>query len=131
MERMTKADFWDGIQSEYPEGMAEFNAWIEEFRRRADWEILFNCGHETNYGPGDRYEWPYKSNYSRHYPRFHNLPNAMQIGIFIQYTIEQGGESFFQPGAEMWTMEGMIQAIRQWFYEEHRASELSNQKHSQ
>lgn len=108
MERMTKADFWDKIQLEYAEEMGEFKDWIDEYKRREEWDQYFNrfCTEEQKI-------------------KFHHLPNAMQIGIFIQYTIEQGGESFFQPGAEMWTMGAMIHAIRQWFYDEHRANQIA------
>ena len=114
---MTKANFWDKIQSEYPEEMGEFLSWLEEFKRRENWSDLFGQIGQAKPFPDGSINWADRL-------KFHDLPNAMQIGIFIQYTIEQGGESFFQPGAEMWTMANMIQAIRQWFHDEHKANQL-------
>jgi hypothetical protein len=113
MQSMTKEHFWNLLQAQFPEQMNDFTRWIDEFKRREHWEILFNTGHETNYGPGERGAWPYKSNYHKHYPKFHDLPPAMQIGIFIQYTVETGGSPFPTP-ADL-SFEAWIGAIPRWF----------------
>lgn len=114
---MTKADFWDKIQSEYPEEMGEFLSWLEEYKRRENWSDIFGETGQHNVFPSVGIKWTDRID-------FFNLPNAMQIGIFIQYTVEQGGEDFFQPGWFYNSMADMIQAIRQWFHDEHKANQL-------
>lgn len=115
MEKMTKSGFWDQIERDFPELMADFKSWVDEWKRRVDWEHLFpfQLVGRTDDIMGKYYE---------QYPlKFHHLPNAMQIGIFIQYTIERGGASFF---GNYWNMEDHVNGVRAWFHEEKRLADL-------
>jgi len=111
---MTKEHFWNLLQAQFPEQMADFCAWIDEFKRRVEWEKIFGGTRYTV--EGNVYHTPVI--YS---PKFHDLPPAMQIGIFIQYTVETGGSPF--PVPVDLSFEAWIGAIPRWFEMEHELSQ--------
>lgn len=106
---MNQRVFWYALSTQHPLQMHDFRNWIDEYKRRVHWPQLFNTGDMMNYGRmvGD--------NISQHNPKFHDLPQAMQIGIFIQYTVENGGAVFF---TDMDSMKAIINGISQWFQHE-------------
>lgn len=62
---LTKADYWDKLEETYPEDMARFRAWIDDYKKRPEWSYLFGRGF-----------------------KFHHMPTAMQLGCFIQWSME-------------------------------------------
>lgn len=105
MIRMSKTEFWDVLEQQYPEQMADFRSWVKEYARREEFESVFGCGNCGRYGP---------------HIEFPDLPNAMQLGIFIQYTVEHGGRQFIDMSLieDGLSMETWINRVRTWFKDE-------------
>jgi hypothetical protein len=108
MEKMTKANFWDGLKTEYPDQTTDFLMWLDEWKRRERWNELFGEGHLYAKGVGEQL--------IVRNVKFHDLPNAMQIGIFIQYTVETGAHPFHCQDELI--MDAWQMAIGQWFSRE-------------
>lgn len=70
METLTKENFWNDLKEKYPEEMKRFCEWIDEYKKRVDWERLF------------------ASTINAQAPKYHDLPIAMQFGIFLQFAKE-------------------------------------------
>ena len=68
----------------YPNAFSAFSLWIDDYKKSVNWQSLFN---DTTSKPS---------------PKFHDLPNAMQIGIFLEYV---KFETF-----ENWTIETLIES---------------------
>lgn len=69
--------FWSKMRMKYPQTMILFGNWVDKYKQENDWGNLFNEGDSD----GD----------SAHYlaaPKFHDLPVAMQMGIFMQFMVE-------------------------------------------
>ncbi|HLZ16321.1 MAG TPA: hypothetical protein VKQ08_04750 [Cyclobacteriaceae bacterium] len=98
MQPMTKEHFWNLLQAQFPEQMNDFTAWLEEYKRRNEWGLIF--------------EYP---------TEFYGIPPAMQIGIFIQYTVETGGSPF--PVPVDLSLDAWIGAIPRWFEMEHEMAQ--------
>lgn len=62
---LTKENFWNNLHAKYPEQMKRFCDWIDAYKKRVHWMALF-----------------YKD------VKYHDLPFAMQLGIFLQYLSE-------------------------------------------
>lgn len=74
MERLlTKEGFWLPLEQKCPKMMARFKKWIDQYKIDVEWDGLFNIDEGTK---GVKYN-------DR---KFHDLPDAMQFGIFIQFT---------------------------------------------
>ncbi len=76
MENLNKENFWNELQEKYPDGMKIFCDWIDKYKRDNDWGNLFNFG------------TPHYAKQGWHDPKFHDIPLAMQIGIWIQFSTE-------------------------------------------
>lgn len=74
METLTKEDFWNLMMTKYPERMKDFCAWIDEYKKTVGWDNLFQNGHLYGRDPEFRDI------------KFHNIPVAMQLGIFMIWT---------------------------------------------
>lgn len=85
---LSKANFWNDLTEKYPEEMKHFCIWIDEYKKRVDWNTLFNSN--SNWQNCDGKNAPA--------PKYHDLPIAMQVGIIIQYFIEtcDGFQLFFK-----------------------------------
>lgn len=118
MDKMTKAGYWDQLMADYPDQMNDFCTWIDEYKRREGWAILFNTGRLLNRDLVQSLD----TSIAIHDPKFHDLPNAMQIGVFIQYTVEMGDIPFITLETlnfnETYNMTGFIQRIRSWFHQQ-------------
>lgn len=73
---LTKHDFWDEIELKYPKAIARFKEWINKYKSELNWDDLFNAGFEVDF-PTDI---PATTA-----PKYHELPVAMQFGIFMEY----------------------------------------------
>lgn len=78
-ETLTKENFWDDMEQKYPKAMAHFKAWIDQYKTEHDWEYLFNVNvrYEQAGVPG-RILLTIS-------PKYHELPIAMQFGIFLEW----------------------------------------------
>lgn len=77
MENLTKENFFNELMEKFPEAMAEFCAWIDQYKIDNDWETLFN---------------PQGTLRDDQKTKFHHLPLAMQIGISVQYLADVKNE---------------------------------------
>ena len=69
-DSLTKENFWNAMQSKYPVAMDRFCKWIDEYKNRVHWYDLVNA------------------NFKCDAPKYHELPLAVQIGIFLQFVSE-------------------------------------------
>lgn len=79
MDELTKAAFWNGIAERHPLQMDRFQKWIDKYKMECNWHYLFGRQRRMPEKPND--VWP-------SWPKYHDLPAAMQFGIFIQYALE-------------------------------------------
>jgi hypothetical protein len=71
------SEFWSEIKEKFVGEIQEFNQWIEKYKTRMGWEHIFNPNYTM-----EGMSWRRIT--------FYDLPDAMQIGIFIQYVSESG-----------------------------------------
>ena len=79
MKSLTKENFWNALYEKYSE-VAVFCGWIDEYKRSVEWDNLFNNGSMKHY--------------ARQSIKFHDLPIAMQWGIFCQFASEMHPSGF-------------------------------------
>lgn len=105
---MLKDSFWAEIKERWPGEFQLFSAWVDKYKSGQNWLLLFNSNSEYQNAMGQ----------NAIAPKFHDLPPAMQIGIFLQYCIEQPHRYEFlegQPGS----MAKLVDMVKEWFCEEH------------
>jgi hypothetical protein len=85
-EKLTKENFWDELYERYS-AVQVFCDWIDEYKKRVNWNVLFNGGIR---------EYPYVNGVIKFtdVPKFHDLPIAMQWGIFQQFCAENHPSGF-------------------------------------
>lgn len=97
---LTKENFWNELHEKYPNQMKVFCDWIDEYKKRVKWGKLFNefldCDVIDNINA----------------PKFHEIPVAIQIGIFIQFTCEQNDCMVCEH--PIWDMKELIDVMRRW-----------------
>jgi len=81
---LTKEEFWNDLADKYPKALKSFCDWIDQYKQEVNWNMLFNAGAISR--TGDTLA-----------PKFHELPFAMQQGIWIEYAKEILSEHFEQP----------------------------------
>lgn len=81
MENLNKENFWNRIYETYPEACQEFCDWIDKYKAENNWNVLFNS--DSN--------WQDKDGKNATAPKYHDLPIAMQTGIFIEFCRVKGG----------------------------------------
>jgi len=85
---MDKA-YWDEIEKRWTGEFECFTQWFAKYRIENSWDSLY----------------------------IHFLPDAMQIGVFYQYAIEESHFcDFLVAGCQ--TIEGLADDIKEWFCEE-------------
>lgn len=63
--------------------MRMFCDWVDEYKRKNAWNLLFNNGGKVNYNKGE------------HNVKYHHLPIAMQIGMFAEFMFDVKVEGDF------------------------------------
>lgn len=102
---LTKDPFWNNLLAKYPGEMNTFLHFIDEYKVAVSWKRLFNTG-SPHY---DQQGW--------HDPKFHDLPIAFQVGVFLAYLIQEPHRyEFFEGMPTSWTK--MAEEITKWFCEE-------------
>ena len=84
MDNLTKENFWDDLMLKYPNAMKIFCAWVDEYKKKVNWNRLI---------------------------KFHHLPIAFQLGVFIEFTRERDMILFTPPHH----MANIPKAIQDWF----------------
>jgi len=84
MESLTKENFWDEMEQKYPKAMAHFKEWIDEYKNadKGRYYTLFNAG-ITSHLDSDT-----KQTVKTRAPKYHELPIAMQFGIFLEWACD-------------------------------------------
>jgi len=88
-QSLTKENFWNEMMDKYPHATKMFCDWIDEYKKAVGWDALFGA-YETK--PNG------KVVYSRIAPKFHDLPNAMQLGIWIVFVTNIKGGLIYSIG---------------------------------
>jgi hypothetical protein len=83
MTNLKLKDF-DKIKALYPNGFMAFDEWLTAYRERVSWPKLFNSDSD----------WQDMHGKNAKAPKYHELPGAMQAGIWIQFMKERGGCSW-------------------------------------
>lgn len=83
-ETLTKENFWNEMYSTYPNACKIFCDWIDEYKETVKWWELFNAGNPSGEG-------------QKQPPKFHEIPYAMQQGIWIEFANQTVNEYFEQP----------------------------------
>src|SRR5687768_11595223 len=74
MQNLNKENFFNEIGKKYPQALAHFNQWIDEYKKEVGWDELFG----NVYRPDHSDEI-----------KFHDLPYDMQNGIFARFDLEK------------------------------------------
>lgn len=100
-ESLTKENFWNEILEKYPKSGKLFCDWIDQYKERVNWDLLFADRHN---GLG-------------RVPKFHEIPLAMQIGVIIQFFQEQNFRDYYitPPCIYCGSMESIIYNITEFF----------------
>lgn len=84
-EILSKENFWDEMEQKYPKAIKYFKEWVDWYKAHNDWNMLFNY-------KGEFFDWVDPDNHSKGgtrriavAPKCHELPIAMQFGIFIEF----------------------------------------------
>ena len=84
METLTKENFWNEMEQKYPKAMAHFKQWIDKYKSEHDWDRMFCDGVEIKWA--GVVDGELRSGYRvTRAPKYHELPIAMQFGIFTEY----------------------------------------------
>lgn len=73
-QTLTKENFFNEMMEKYPKATGHFCKWIDEYKKAVSWNDLFR-------GPS----------------KFHDIPYAMQYGIWIEYCGQELSNFFEQP----------------------------------
>ena len=96
-------EFWNRLQRDYPRTVPVLLKWVGEYKRANDWDELFDNPHR----------WRGAAKKNTIY--FTDLPDAMQVGIFIEYA---GTTSSHFPRSEgRHHIREWIEEVESWFAE--------------
>lgn len=113
---LTKENFWNDLYKRYPGEVQKFCDWIDEYKKQNNWTDLFNEVQS---------EYPALRTKA---PKFHDLPIAMQIGIFLQFIAET--DKAYE--LELPTIESIEdinkipELIKEWFFYEDLEAQYGN-----
>lgn len=71
---LTKENFWNDLFQKYPTATKIFCQWIDRYKESVNWVLLFGQDERTRDMT----------------PKFHQIPIAMQMGILLQFALENG-----------------------------------------
>lgn len=87
---LTKENFWNKMMEDFPKATKSFCKWIDEYKKNVGWNGLFNSNSDYQDANGKNAKAP----------KFHDLPYAMQHGIWIFFCQDQLHQYFEQPEYE-------------------------------
>jgi len=77
MKKLSKAEFWNPLYEKYPQAVQVFCDWIDDYKKRVQWDDLFK--EHLLPSKNDPYVGETRT------PKYHDLPLAMQVGIYIEF----------------------------------------------
>jgi len=93
-QTLTKENFFNEMMEKYPKATKHFCDWIDEYKKAVDWGKLFNKHYYqtiiSRAANGEISGVEYST------PKFHDLPYAMQYGIWTEYCRQKLGDFFEQ-----------------------------------
>jgi len=87
-EGLTKENFFNEMNEIFPNAMRLFGKWIDEYKKKVEWDQLFQNKALRN--PQQSITYPTAI-------KFHNIPYDMQVGIWIAFADTTLNELFEQP----------------------------------
>ena len=113
---LTMETFWKNMEENYLYAMKLFKTWIDEYKKENQWDTLFNvntsCSGKCN-SPS---------------PKYHDLPAAMQYGIFQQFASIYSQENNIELKQNLiFTIDGISVYIESFF----RIADMSEIKKGQ
>ncbi len=75
MNNLNKENFWNEMYQKYPLAMKDFCEWVDQYTDQNNWKELFNSDSD----------WQDANGKNAPAPKFHELPIAMQMGIWNEY----------------------------------------------
>lgn len=100
---LTKENFWNELHEKYPSQMKVFCDWIDEYKKRVNWEYIFS---HTNS------EYTQYAGFSLRTPKFHEIPIAMQIGIIVEFSMSLEDDSEELKSEVVDSIEALIKRIK-------------------
>lgn len=82
METLTKENFWNSIETKYPQAFEIFSRWIDEYKKEIGWNQLFG---DAIFDGSNEDENNYED---RDPPKFHELPWEFQTGVMARFALE-------------------------------------------
>jgi len=73
IEQLTKENFWNEAKVKWPHSVAHFCWWIDNWKKMNHWKTL---------------QLPIRKDLQVELPKYHDLPAAMQLGVYMQYLTE-------------------------------------------
>lgn len=94
---MNKENFWNDIEQKYPASVSQFKKWVNIYKKKNNWCDLFRI-EQTRHTIENDEEGNLQGIYididpKTFTPKYHDLPVAMQFGIFLQYVYERDTSS--------------------------------------
>lgn len=78
-QRLTGANFWDEIRTQYPEAFTDFLNWYNQYKKQIDWDSLFRATPQPDGHFTER--------------KLHELPAGLQMGIIMYYFLQYDSAS--------------------------------------
>lgn len=89
-DNLNKENFWNDLYAKYPKAVQVFCDWIDKYKKENKWDKLFNPNYKFIHSTDE--EGTTSTIISE--PKFHDLPIALQTGIWIEFLCERGGCSW-------------------------------------
>lgn len=86
-ENLNKENFWNEVMEKYPLATNLFCKWIDEYKEAVNWNKLFAANDNTDQLHSSKY-------------KFHEIPYAMQQGIWIEFANDTLHRFYEQPEYE-------------------------------
>jgi hypothetical protein len=84
---LTKENLWNEMMEKYPKATKAFCEWIDEYKKAVNWDGLFRQSNSRDE----------KGDIVGGTKKYHELPYAMQYGIWIEFCRQNIGKYFEQP----------------------------------
>lgn len=111
--RLTKENFWNDLYKKYPEEMKVFCMWIDRYKEKVGWNTLFNINSDYQNSEGK----------NAVAPKYHDLPIAMQVGIFFEFCMGRPQRYPLLEGTPP-SMLLMAEEIKKWFAAQQMAAKV-------
>jgi hypothetical protein len=105
-QTLTKENFWNEMMEKYPKAAKSFCEWIDEYKKAVGWNGLFRESNSRDEN-GDIVGGTKK---------YHELPYAMQYGIWIEFC-RQNLHQFFEQSEHLCDFVDLEEDVKNVFKE--------------